>query len=574
MSSDPLLKQILGNYQIEERLGRGGMATVYRARQLNMRRDVAIKIMSAELVEDPQFVARFEREAQVIASLEHPRILPVHDFGHEGELFYLVMRLIEGETLYDRMLDGPLPPATAAKLVTQIAEALDYAHGRGVIHRDLKPNNILLDEYDNVYMMDFGLAKLLAATSHLTETGMVLGTPAYMAPEQWRGDPVDARTDVYALGVILYEMVCGQPPFEGADTPFTLMYKHLNDTPQAPRSILPSLPAGVDAVILRALAKDPAGRYDSAGALARAFSAALDGAPAAEVAPSAEVADAAAPPPVPLPDSIAPPVPPLPVAGAPVPPAPLGSPMPGARKAKPAEKRKRGAHPPPDTPESVDEVLAWASEHLESLVIPGFMAPPPSETELAPAAPVPGAEQPPPQANAFEQLGLLLDADEPLTGALYMRGTNSWRTWRRLIIVGFVLSVLGGIFGGIFDLWIVNLAGTVCWIYLIIQAVQVWRGTQGHYYVGFTPQRIIIQPISERLRSYRDEVQFAPWYAVRRLVMTAEYFWLEAATADNVQVLCWIPAQGPGGLGRQRKWLLASPIAQLLREKGYPIRRK
>jgi len=565
VSSDPLLKQVLGNYQIEERLGRGGMATVYRAHQRNMRRDVAIKIMSAELVEDPQFVARFEREAQVIASLEHPRILPVHDFGHEGELFYLVMRLVEGETLYDRMLDGPLPPAAAARLVTQIAEALDYAHGRGVIHRDLKPNNILLDESDNVYMMDFGLAKLLAATSHLTETGMVLGTPAYMAPEQWRGDPVSARTDVYALGVILYEMVCGQPPFEGADTPFTLMYRHLNDTPQAPRSILPSLPAEVDAVILRALAKDPADRYDSAGALADAFAAALDAAPA----PSAEPAA-----PVPLPDSIAPPVLPLPVAGASMPPAPPGSPVPGARKARPAEKRKRGAHAPPDTPESMDEVIAWASEHLESLVIPGFMAPPPSDAELAPDALVPGTEQPPQQANAFEQLDLLLDAGEPLTGALYLRGTNSWRTWRRLIIVGFVLSVLGGIFGGIFDLWIINLAGTVCWIYLIVQAVRVWRGTQGHYYIGFTPQRIIIQPISERLRSYRDEVQSAPWYAVRRLVMTAEYFWLEAATADNIQVLGWIPAQGPGGLGRQRKWLLASPIAHLLREKGYPIRRK
>ncbi len=172
--------------------------------------------MSAELVEDPQFVARFEREAQVIASLEHPRILPVHDFGHEGELFYLVMRLIEGETLYDRMLDGPLPPATAAKLVTQIAEALDYAHGRGVIHRDLKPNNILLDEYDNVYMMDFGLAKLLAATSHLTETGMSRPPPGYMAPEQWRGDPVDGGTDFYALGVICTRW--SRPtPFEGAD---------------------------------------------------------------------------------------------------------------------------------------------------------------------------------------------------------------------------------------------------------------------------------------------------------------------------------------------------------------------
>jgi len=544
VSSDPLLKQVVGNYQIEERLGRGGMATVYRARQLNMHRDVAIKVMSAELAEDPQFIARFEREARVIASLEHPRILPVHDYGHEGALFYLVMRLVEGETLYDRMLAGPVSPADAARLVTQIAEALDYAHGRGVIHRDLKPNNILLDALDNVYMMDFGLAKLLAATSNLTETGMVLGTPAYMAPEQWRGEPVDARTDVYALGVMLYEMVCGQPPFESADTPFTLMYKHLNELPQAPRTILPSLPPGVDAVILRALAKDPADRPPSAGALADAFAAALDPAPASLLEP------------VPPPDSIAPP----------------GSPVPDAPQPAPAEKPRRGAPSSGEPPESVDEVIAWASEQLESVVIPGFFAPPPDAPPLD-ALPA-SAEPPPDSANAFEQLGLLLREGEPLIGALYMRGTDRWRTWRRLIVLALGLSILGGIFGGVFDLWIVNLAGTVCWIYLIIQAVAIWRGTQGHYYVGFTPQRILIQPISERLRSYRDEVQDAPWSSVRRLVMTGEYFWLEAEAGDSVQVLCWIPAQGPGGLGRQRKWLPGSPIAHLLRDKGFPMRRK
>lgn len=563
MSSDPLLGQVIGNYQIEERLGRGGMATVYRARQLNMQRDVAIKIMSAELADDPQFVARFEREAQVIAALEHPRILPVHDFGHEGDLFYLVMRLVEGETLYERMLNGPLSPQAAARLIDQIAEALDYAHERGVIHRDLKPNNILLDEYDNVYMMDFGLAKLLAVSSPLTETGMVLGTPAYMAPEQWRGDPVDARTDVYALGVILYEMVCGQPPFESADTPFTLMYKHLNDTPVPPRAILPSLPEGVDAVILRALAKDPAARYPSASALARAFAAALEGAaPEPVVAPSLSSADGS----IPLPDKIAPPVPPLPV-----PPA-------GARKAKPYAKPKRGAALPADeTPESLSSLIAWASDRLESLVIPGFFAPPPSAMPAPPPLPAgarpDSAEQPPRQAIAFEQLAPLLNSDEPLIGALYMRGTSDWRTWRRLIVLGLTLSVLGGIFGSLFNLWIVNAAGSICWLYLIIQGVRVWRGSQGHFYIGFTPQRIIIQPLSERLRSYRDEVQSAPWYAIRRLVMTDEYFWLEAAGIDVVQVLCWIPAQGAGGLGRQRRWLLASPIAQLLREKGYPIRR-
>ncbi|NDJ77467.1 MAG: serine/threonine protein kinase, partial [Chloroflexi bacterium] len=275
-SYDPLLGQTIGNYRIESRIGKGGMATVYRARQLNMQRDVAVKIMAEELAEDPAFIDRFEHEARMIANLEHPRIVPVHDYGQQGMLCYLVMRVIEGETLWHRLLKGPLPLQMAGKYTTQIAEALDYAHGRSIIPRDLKPNNILIDQLDNIYMMDFGLAKMLASSRHLTATGAVLGTPAYMSPEQWRGEAVDARTDIYSLGVILYEMVAGRVPFE-SETPFTLMYKHINDPPPSPREFAPQLPQDVEAVIMRALAKDRHHRYQSAGEMARALARVLSG---------------------------------------------------------------------------------------------------------------------------------------------------------------------------------------------------------------------------------------------------------------------------------------------------------
>ncbi|MBN2306349.1 MAG: serine/threonine protein kinase, partial [Anaerolineae bacterium] len=270
MESDPFLSRKIGNYEIIERVGKGGMATVYRARQLNMNRDVAIKVLSADLAGNPHMVARFEREAQVIANLEHPRILPVYDYGHEDDFLYLVMRIVEGETLYQRLMQGAVSLDEVVELVDQITSALDHAHARGVVHRDLKPTNVLLDKQGNVYLMDFGIAKLTMASQQLTATGAVMGTPSYMAPEQWRGEPVDGRTDVYALGVMLYEMVIGHVPFE-SETPFTLMYKHLHDTPPSPRELLPDLPENVEDVILKALAKSPDDRYQSAGELAQAF---------------------------------------------------------------------------------------------------------------------------------------------------------------------------------------------------------------------------------------------------------------------------------------------------------------
>ncbi|MBZ0308142.1 MAG: serine/threonine protein kinase, partial [Anaerolineae bacterium] len=210
----------LGQYQIKERIGKGGMAVVYRAYQASMKRDVAIKVMATELGRDPDFVERFKREAELFAVLQHPHILPVIDFGHHGDAVFIVMRLVEGGSLDEWIKRSKIDLPLAARMLEQIGSALSFAHDKGIVHRDLKPNNVLLDTQGNTYLTDFGIAKMLAGTTKLTATNAVLGTPAYMAPEQWRGDTIDARTDLYSLGIMAYEMVTGRLPFE-ADTSFT-----------------------------------------------------------------------------------------------------------------------------------------------------------------------------------------------------------------------------------------------------------------------------------------------------------------------------------------------------------------
>ncbi len=224
-----LIGQHLGQYEIIGLLGEGGMAAVYRARQTTMQRNVAIKVIELKLARNPDFVRRFELEAQTVASLSQAHILKVFDYGQQGDVIYLVMELLQG-SLADLIRKGPLPLATTLTLLDQVGSALDYAHQKGIIHRDLKPQNILLDETSSAFLTDFGLAKLLNSDSALTQSGMAMGTPPYMAPEQWTGKPVDARTDIYALGVLAYEMLSGRLPFN-ADTPFQLMHMHVYELP-------------------------------------------------------------------------------------------------------------------------------------------------------------------------------------------------------------------------------------------------------------------------------------------------------------------------------------------------------
>lgn len=264
--------QRIGRYEVEAELGRGGMATVYRAYDSKFKRSVAVKLMSVELTADPTFRARFEREAQTIASLEHPAIVPVHDYGEESGRPFLVMRLMTGGTLADRLRGMAFSTKEAAHIVKRVATALDAAHARGIVHRDLKPGNILFDQWGEPYLSDFGIVKLTESSSEdLTPTGTYIGTPAYMSPEQIEGNiAVDGRSDVYALGVILFEMMTGQKPYE-ADTGIALAYKHVHEPIPDILERNASLPSELQLVIRRAMAKARDQRYGTATLLALDF---------------------------------------------------------------------------------------------------------------------------------------------------------------------------------------------------------------------------------------------------------------------------------------------------------------
>lgn len=262
-----------GPYQIVAPLGKGGMATVYKAYQPGMERYVAVKVLPRYFAHDPQLAGRFQQEAKVLASLQHPHILPIFDFGEAHDHTYIVMPFIKNGTLADWLQGQPLPLPEIQRIITQVADALDYAHGQGLIHRDVKPSNILMDERGNCLLSDFGIVKLLEGSAEFTTASSTVGTPKYMSPEQGLGDPLDRRSDVYALGVILYEMNTGRAPFD-AETPMAMMFKHVNASLPAPRQVNPDLPVAIEEVIQKALAKNPDDRYATTKEMAQALQAA------------------------------------------------------------------------------------------------------------------------------------------------------------------------------------------------------------------------------------------------------------------------------------------------------------
>jgi serine/threonine-protein kinase len=252
-----------GRYQVEARIGSGGMAEVYRGFDPVLNRTVAIKVLHSQFARDTSFVQRFRREAQAAARLNQPNIVGVYDTGADDGTQYIVMEFIEGRTLAEFMQTGRRPtPVQAAEIAQKIAAAIAAAHAQGVIHRDIKPGNVMVTRDGTVKVMDFGIARVLGPET-APQTSAVLGTASYLSPEQAQGGPVDARTDIYSLGAVLYELLTGQPPFTG-DTPVAVAYKQVNETPAVPSSINPDVPARLDAVVMKALSKNPSNRYQTA----------------------------------------------------------------------------------------------------------------------------------------------------------------------------------------------------------------------------------------------------------------------------------------------------------------------
>lgn len=277
---DDLIGTTLGNYRITAILGQGGMARVYKAYQENLDREVAIKVLPPWYAADRSFVERFSLEAKLVANLSHPNIVTVHDANEYNGHLYIVMQLVDGGTLKNRLdqlqhMGKAMDFTEAVPIFTQLASALNYAHEQGVIHRDIKPVNVLMDRSRRPILSDFGIAKVLASTrTNLTRPGAGVGTPEYMSPEQCQGGPVDGRADIYALGVMLFEALAGRPPFQGDNYP-ALAHSHIYEMPPRPTFLNPAVPPAVEQIILTALMKNPQQRFQQANDLADALQRAL-----------------------------------------------------------------------------------------------------------------------------------------------------------------------------------------------------------------------------------------------------------------------------------------------------------
>lgn len=299
---DSVIGTTLGRYRLIERIGRGGMANVYVAETEGGQARVAIKVLTSLVSENDQFVQRFRQEARVVAKLSHPNIIPVIDYGEVDGKAYLVMPYHPLGSLSDMLARGSIPPEQGGRIVAQISSALQFAHQQGVIHRDVKPSNVLLDDQGNAWLSDFGLAYMHDASLSLTGSAM-LGTPAYVSPEQARGIKASARSDQYSLGIVLFEMATGQLPFD-AETPMGVLVKHMQTPIPLPRSIRATVPVHIERVILKATAKDPEDRFGSVAEMNAAFQAALAHAlhPSLHAAP-ALIAVPPSHPTIPLPNS-------------------------------------------------------------------------------------------------------------------------------------------------------------------------------------------------------------------------------------------------------------------------------
>jgi serine/threonine-protein kinase len=282
-------RELGGRYRLGAVIGQGGMAEVHRGRDVRLGRDVAIKLLRSDLARDPSFQGRFRREAQAAASLNHPSIVAVYDTGQDQTgnetTPYIVMEYVEGRTLRDVLAtEGRLLPQRAMEITAQICAALEQAHRAGIVHRDIKPGNVMLTPGGEVKVMDFGIARAVTGSSAtMTQTASVIGTAHYLSPEQARGEHVDARSDIYSTGCMLYELVTGAPPFSG-DTPVAVAYQHVREDPIPPSGVEPEVPAAIDAIVLKAMAKNPGHRYQTAAQMRADLERALAGQPV-EAAP-------------------------------------------------------------------------------------------------------------------------------------------------------------------------------------------------------------------------------------------------------------------------------------------------